>query len=65
MLLHSYILVKYLIPLGDHATAARMLLRVAKREYLSSPPCCYPLALRPLPYPLLPAACWLPSGLSY
>jgi len=30
MLLHSYILVKYLIPLGDHATAARMLLRVAK-----------------------------------
>jgi len=30
MLLHSYILVKYLIPLGDHKTAARMLLRVAK-----------------------------------
>ena len=24
MLLHSYILVKHLLPMGDHATAARM-----------------------------------------
>jgi WD repeat-containing protein 19 len=29
-LLHSYVLVKYLLPMGDHKTAARMLLRVSK-----------------------------------
>merc|ERR1711988_651853 len=30
-LLHSYVLVKYLLKMGDHATAARMLLRVSKK----------------------------------
>lgn len=48
MLLHSYILVKYLIPLGDHKTAARMLLRVAKSAtvHLQKLGLCFPVLLQ-------------------